>query len=152
MTFIMKAADQLGWMTVIAWQALAASVAFIIGTLLQSLVILDDPDYAYTSWQGTLIVWAVIAFSMLINTVARSLLPKLEGIILVIHIIGCFGVFVPLLVLSEQKSSLDVWLTFNNGGGWSSQGLSTMIGILLSVFLFTGVDGAVHVIPKRQFC
>ena len=110
-------------MTVIAWQALSASSHFLSGTLIQALLVVSYPDRNFASWQGTLLAWAVVAFSMTINTVARKLLPRLEGLILVVHILGCFGVFVPVLVLSNHQSTADVWLHFINNGGWATQGM-----------------------------
>ena len=109
-------------MTVIAWQALSASSHFLSGTLIQALLIVSYPNYNFKSWQGTLLAWAVVVFSMTINTIARKLLPRLEGLILVVHILGCFGVFVPVAVLSDHNASVDVWQNFVNNGGWSTQG------------------------------
>ena len=134
-----------GWMTVLGWQALVASTAYISGTLIQAVVVLTTPSYEPHNWHGTLIVFAVLCWGMLINTSARKLLPVLEGPILCVHILGFFGVLVPLVVLSSHRASSDVWGAFENAGGWPTEGLSTMIGLLMSIFLFTGVDGAIHV-------
>ena len=134
-----------GWMTVIGWQALVASTGFIAGTMIQALAVLTIPTYQPANWQGTLIIWVVLLWGVLINTTARKLLPRLEGPILLVHILGFFGVMIPLVVFSSHRSSSDVWRAFENGGAWSTQGLSTMIGLLMSIFLFTGVDGAIHV-------
>ncbi|OJJ45100.1 hypothetical protein ASPZODRAFT_27113 [Penicilliopsis zonata CBS 506.65] len=133
-----------GWMTTVGWQALVASTGYISGTLIQTLVIITVPGYEATSWQGTLIIFAVLLFGFAINTAARRLLPTLEGPVLCIHILAFFGVLVPLCVLSSKRDSSEVWALFINQGGWSTQGLSTMIGLLMSIFLFTGVDGAIH--------
>jgi hypothetical protein len=134
-----------GWMTTVGWQALVASTAYISGTLIQALVVLTIPSYEPQRWHGTLIIWAVLLWGVFINTTARRLLPRLEGPVLCVHILGFFGVLVPLVVLSSHRESSDVWGAFVNEGGWSTQGLSTMIGLLMSIFLFTGVDGAIHV-------
>ena len=135
----------IGWLTVIGWQALVASTAYISGTLIQAVVVLTIPSYNPKNWHGTLLVFAVLLWGMLINTSARRLLPWLEGPILCVHILGFFGVLVPLVVLSSHRDSSEVWEAFENAGGWSTQGLSTVIGLLMSIFLFTGVDGAIHV-------
>ncbi|KUL81939.1 hypothetical protein ZTR_10359 [Talaromyces verruculosus] len=133
-----------GWMTSIGWQALVASTGYIAGTLIQTLVVITIPSYEATSWRGLLIIYAVLLFGFIINTVARQLLPTLEGPVLCIHILAFFGVLVPLCVLSSKRDSSGVWADFVNEGGWDTQGLSTMIGLLMSIFLFTGVDGAIH--------
>ena len=36
-----------GWLTVISWQALVAGTAYVAGTLVQGLLILNHPDYDY---------------------------------------------------------------------------------------------------------
>ncbi|KAE8552117.1 hypothetical protein TMatcc_002128 [Talaromyces marneffei ATCC 18224] len=133
-----------GWMTSIGWQALVASTAYISGTLIQTLVVITIPSYEATSWRGVLLIYAVLLFGFAINTVARRLLPTLEGPVLCLHILAFFGVLVPLCVLSSKRESGEVWTYFVNEGGWDTQGLSTMVGLLMSIFLFTGVDGAIH--------
>ncbi|PCG88272.1 Amino acid/polyamine transporter I [Penicillium occitanis (nom. inval.)] len=133
-----------GWMTSIGWQALVASTGYIAGTLIQTLVVITVPSYEATSWRGLLIIYAVLLFGFIINTIARRLLPTLEGPVLCIHILAFFGVLVPLCVLSSKRDASEVWAYFVNEGGWDTQGLSTMIGLLMSIFLFTGVDGAIH--------
>lgn len=124
-----------GWMTVVAWQALDASSAFLSGTLIQALLVVRYPEYNMTGWRGTLMVYAVLLFSVTINTVARSLLPRLEGLILIIHVMGFFGVLIPLVVLSDKISTHDVWTQFNNGGDFPTTGLSTMVGVLMSLYV-----------------
>ncbi|EED14428.1 amino acid transporter, putative [Talaromyces stipitatus ATCC 10500] len=133
-----------GWMTSVGWQALVASTGYIAGTLIQTLVAITVPSYEATSWRGLLIIYAVLLFGFIINTIARRLLPTLEGPVLCIHILAFFGVLVPLCVLSSKRDASEVWAYFVNEGGWDTQGLSTMIGLLMSIFLFTGVDGAIH--------
>lgn len=134
-----------GWMTVVAWQALSAALAFVTGALIQSLTILSNPNYDHQPWQGSLMAWGILVFAFIINTIARGLLPRLEALIIVVHILGAVAVIATLLVMSDHVSSETVWTEFYNGGGWSSQGLSTVIGILMPIYFFTGVDGAIHV-------
>ena len=129
----------------IGWQSATASAAYISGTLIQGIVTLTIPTYEPQKWQAVLVIWAVIAWGLFINTIARGLLPWLEGPLLVIHVLGFFGVVVPIVVLGEHSGSSKVWASFNNGGEWPTQGVSTMVGLLMSLFLFTGVDGVVHV-------
>lgn len=117
---------------------------YFAGTLTQALVALSIPSYEPQRWHGTLLTWAVLAFGCVINTSMRRLLPILEGPILFFHILGFLGTMVPLVVLSPHRSSTDVWAAFENGGGWPTQGLSVMVGLLYAQFVFTGVDGANH--------
>lgn len=78
--------------------------------------------------------------AVLVNTVISSVLPKIEGLILILHILGFFAVLIPLVYMSPSKASVkDVFTLFLNQGGWSSQGLSFFIGLMGSVFSFLGI-------------
>jgi choline transport protein len=123
---------------VIGWQAGQASVAFLGATMIQALIILNHPDYVPKRWQGTLIFYAVIAFIVFINTYLARWLPKIEGMILCVHILGFFAILIPLVHLAPHGSAKDVFATFINGGGWSSDGLSFFVGLITSVFSFLG--------------
>jgi choline transport protein len=113
-----------GWLTVGGWQAAVASGGFLTGTLIQGLIALIVPDYNPKAFHGTLLFWAVIFFGVFINTVVSNLLPKFEGLILILHILGFFAVLIPLVVLAPHGNSSDVFTVFMNGGGWPNQGLS----------------------------
>lgn len=133
-----------GWLTVIGWQAGQASVAFLCATLVQALVILNHPTYVPERWQATLIFYAVLAVVLFVNTYLARWLPKIEGLVLCIHILGFFGVLIPLVYLAPHGKASDVFATFVNGGGWSTDGISFFIGLITSVFSFLGADSACH--------
>lgn len=130
--------SNLGWLTLCGWQASVGSGAYLTGTLIQGLLILTRPTYVPQNWHGTLLYWAVMLFAVVINISAGWLLPKFEGALLVLHILGFFGIMIPLLTLGPRGSSRDVFTTFMNLGGWKTQGLSFCIGIMGNVFAFVG--------------
>lgn len=134
-----------GWLTVAGWQATFASGCYLCGTLIQGLMVLTNPNYNPLPWQGTLLYWAVVIFCVFINVAARGLLPKFEGLILILHITGFFAIIIPLVYLSDHGTASDVFTTFINGGNWPNQGLSLFVGMLGNVFAFTGADAATHV-------
>jgi amino acid transporter len=107
---------------------------------------LCQPDtYVPQNWHVTLLYWAIIGFCVFINIAAGWLLPKFEGALLVLHILGFFAILIPLLVLGPQGNAKEIFTTFINLGGWQTQGLSFCIGIMGSVFAFVGGDGPIHV-------
>jgi hypothetical protein len=53
-------------------------------------------------------------------------------------VIGFFAVLIPLVYLGPHGSAKDVFASFINGGGWSTDGLSFFVGIIASVYTFTG--------------
>ncbi|KAI1370332.1 putative GABA permease [Hypoxylon crocopeplum] len=135
-----------GWLTITGWQALLASGGFVTGTMIQGLILLTHPDYANVmkNWHGTLLFWAVVLLSYVINTAMGSLLARFEGFVLILHLVGFFAVLLPLVLLSEHGTATDVFDTFLNLGDWQTQGLSFCIGIVGSIFAFLGGDGAIH--------
>ena len=64
-----------GWLTAIGWQVYLASVCFLVGTIIQGLIVLNDPTYVYERWHGTLLAIAVVFFSIVFNTALASRLP-----------------------------------------------------------------------------
>lgn len=135
-----------GWLAVTGWQALIASGALITGTMIQGLVLLTHPGYASVmqNWHGTLLLWAIVLISYVINTAAGSLLARFEGLVLVLHILGFFAVILPLTLLSPHGSAQDVFNTWSNSGLWQTRGLSFSVGIMGNVFAFLGGDCAIH--------
>jgi choline transport protein len=129
----------------IGWQAAVASGAYFTGTLVQGLLILTQPTYVPEAWHGTLLSWATLTFAVMINVLAGWLLPKFEGLLLILHIVGFFGIMIPLLTLGPKGDPKTVFTTFMNLGEWPTQGLSFCIGIMGSAVAFIGGDGAIHV-------
>ncbi|KAI1409796.1 putative GABA permease [Hypoxylon sp. FL1857] len=132
-----------GWMTFAGWQAVNASAAYLTGTLLQSIIILANPDYVSQPWQAMLFFWAILAIEVFINVFASKTLAYFEGLVLVLHILGFFAILIPLVCLAPH-SDASFFTTFVNSGGWSTQGLSFMVGLPTSVFSLIGADSAVH--------
>ncbi|TKA67935.1 hypothetical protein B0A55_06567 [Friedmanniomyces simplex] len=133
-----------GWISVLGWQTGLASIAFIAGTLIQGLIVLNNPDYIFQRWHGTLLIIAIVAFAVLFNTVFAKHLPVIEGLVLILHLLGFFGVIIPLWVLSPRNTAGTVFTQFDNLRGWPTQGVSFMVGLLTSVYGLLGADSAVH--------
>ncbi|KAI9832416.1 MAG: hypothetical protein M1819_004405 [Sarea resinae] len=133
-----------GWQSVLAWQACLASAAYLAGTMIQGLMVLNHPDYDFKRWHGTLLLYAVMLLALFFNTYLADHLPKVEGAVLTLHILGFFGILIPMTYLAPHGNAHDVFATFLNLGGYHSMGLSFFVGIITTVFAFLGADGAVH--------
>ncbi|MCJ1469212.1 hypothetical protein MMC07_007845 [Pseudocyphellaria aurata] len=133
-----------GWICVMGWQTGIASVAFLAGTQIQGLLVLNVETYVFHRWHGTLLVIAVSSFSVIFNTVAAKQLPMVEGLVLILHVFGFFAILIPLWVLAPRNSASVVFTQFTNNGGWSNLGLSCLVGMLSSVFTLLGADSATH--------
>jgi choline transport protein len=116
----------------------------------QGLIVLTDSSYEPKPWQSVMLYWGVILFGVIINTVVSSWLPKFEGLILILHIIGFFAIILPLVILGPHASAKEVFTTFINTGDWSSQGLSFFVGLIGNVYAFFGADGAIHMSEEIQ--
>ncbi len=135
----------IGWLTSLAWIATVATETLFAGTIIQGIMILDNPAYAAKPWQGTLLTWVVILGCILINVVLPSLLPRFEVFILVFHLAGFVAIVATLWAMTPEYSApKDVWATALNKGGWPTQGLSYCIGFLGNVATFVGADASVH--------
>lgn len=140
----------IGWLCVLSWQSTAASAAFLVGTQIQGLLVLNYPDYVFEAWHGTLLTIAIAAVSVLFNIVLAKELPVVEGIVLVIHIFSWCGILVTFWVLSPMADAKTVFTTFSDGGGWGSIGGSTLVGITAGLLPLTGADAAVHMAEEVQ--
>lgn len=133
-----QALSSAGWLSLAGWQASVGSGAYLTGTMVQGLLALTQPSYVPQNWHGTLLYWAVMLFCVTINIAAGWLLPKFEGALLILHIVGFFGIMIPLLTLGPKGDTQFVFTTFFNLGEWRTQGLSFCIGMMGNVFAFVG--------------
>ncbi|RAL04507.1 putative GABA permease [Aspergillus ibericus CBS 121593] len=133
-----------GWLTVIGWQAAFASSSYMAGTEIQGAIILGRNAYNALPYQGTLLMWAVVLVALGVNIIGGKFLPRLETLILMIHILGYFGVLIPMTYMSDHKSTREVFTEFTNGGNLYTDGLSFFVGMTGCVFAFAGGDAAVH--------
>ncbi|CAD6584222.1 MAG: hypothetical protein ASARMPRED_001636 [Alectoria sarmentosa] len=139
-----------GWLTVIGWQAGFATANLVSAALIQGLIVLTRPNYDPKPYHHMLLFWAVMAFAVFINVLASTVLPKFEGLILVLHIVGYFAILLPLLILGEHQDPHQVFGLWLNLGNLPTQGTSFMVGLLGPVFMFLGADGAVHMSEEIQ--
>ncbi|RMZ91501.1 hypothetical protein DV736_g1274, partial [Chaetothyriales sp. CBS 134916] len=133
-----------GWLTAIGWQVYNASVCFLVGTIIQGLIVLNDETYVYQQWHGTVLSISIVVFSIAFNTVLASRLPVIEGMVLVLHILGFFAIIIPLWVMAPRAPADVALLQFVNNGKWPTTGLSAMVGLLAPMAVLVGYDCSVH--------
>ena len=68
--------------------------------------------------QGTLFTIGVALFAVLFNIFAAKQLPIFEWLVLVFHVVGFFVMMVPLWALAPKVSTHEIFLEFENYGGW----------------------------------
>ncbi|KAL2043899.1 hypothetical protein N7G274_003419 [Stereocaulon virgatum] len=139
-----------GWLTVITWQALVAGTAYVSGTLIQGLLILNYPNYGYQRWHGTMLFYAALAFALFVNTFLGRLLPRIESGMLFFHILGFFGLIIPLVYLAPHRPASEVFGNFLNLGDFKTSGLSFFVGLVTAMDAFPGLDAADHIAEEIQ--
>ncbi|PYH88762.1 amino acid transporter [Aspergillus ellipticus CBS 707.79] len=133
-----------GWMSVLAWQAGTASGNFLTGTIIQGLISARDPSYDPKGWQGTLFVFAMILITYIFNVYAAGLMARMQNLLLATHILCWVVVVVVLWALAPLRSADDVFTEFQNFGGWSSMGLTVMVGQLAAIYGCLSSDACAH--------
>lgn len=133
-----------GWLSFLGWQTGVCGTAFLVGTSLQGLIALCVPTYEAQPWQGTMIVIGVVCFTVIFNTFLAKKLPFVEGLMLMLHIVGLFAIMIPLLVLAPRHNAKAVFTEFTNNGGWPTDGVSFMVGLNSIVVTLSGFDSTVH--------
>lgn len=63
----------MGWLCVLAWQVGCTSGAYLIGTQIQGLIVLNNHNYVYERWHGSLLAIVVCGLAILFNMVRRYL-------------------------------------------------------------------------------
>lgn len=81
---------------------------------------------------------AVTGIAVIFNTALIRKLPVIEGLILLLHILGFFAIIIPLWVTSPRKPANEVFFDFQDNGNWGSTVGACVLGILAPVFSFIG--------------
>lgn len=121
-------------MSVLAWQAGAASGSFLTGTIIQGLLTLSYPEYEASNWRGTLLVFAMVVLIYTFNIWMAQELPMMQNFLLILHVCGFLGIVIVLWTLAPRNSAEKVFTEFTNLGGWSSMGVCLMVGQISAIY------------------
>jgi hypothetical protein len=121
-----------------SWQAGTASGAFVVGTIIQMLIALNQPSYLPEGWQGTLVVIGIALLVANINIWCVKALPFTQNVLFAVHAFGFTAIVIILWVVARVQSPKNVFTLFENNGQWSSMGLSLMVGQINSVYFMIG--------------
>ncbi|KAJ0414758.1 amino acid/polyamine transporter I [Aspergillus carlsbadensis] len=133
-----------GWMSVLAWQAGSASGSFLTGTIIQGLISIRNPDYVPKDWQGTLFVFAMILVIYIFNVYAADAMPILNNLLMIFHVLSWTVIIIVLWAMAPHRSAKSVFTEWSNQGGWSSMGLSVMIGQISAIYGSLSSDATAH--------
>ncbi|PNH45154.1 hypothetical protein VD0004_g2653 [Verticillium dahliae] len=139
-----------GWMTTLGWLASLASSVYVLAYQVQACINATNPDYAFTSWQITLLMWAILFLTVMFNTYGTPFFPQLETASLIGHIVGFFVVMIPLWVLCDKNSARDVFLTFQDQSGWDNMGAAYLTSQIYIMWCCFGSDSVVHIAEEVE--
>ncbi|KAK1144573.1 hypothetical protein N8T08_005446 [Aspergillus melleus] len=111
-----------GWLCATGCECAIASIAFLGGTIIQGLAVLNYPDYVFE----------------------REKLPLVEAFVLILHVAGLFIIIIPLWALAPISDAKTVFTKFSNSGEWNSDGTATMVGLVTAITAMIGYDCTVH--------
>jgi amino acid transporter len=111
--------------------------------MIQGLFVLNIETYNSKQWHGSLLTLAILLIAVVFNTLLARRLPLVEAIFVFAHIIGIF-IFIPVWVLSPRREGGSPLTEFYNPGGWSSDGVATMVGTIGPIAALMGFDCSVH--------
>lgn len=112
----------------------------MMGGVIPGLITLNAESYVAKPWHSTLIAIGAVSIAILFNTLLGVKLPFIEGIVLTLHVAGLFGIVIPLWATAPIGNAKETLLVFTNDGGWSSTGLSALIGMTSIVGTLVGYD------------
>lgn len=132
------------------WQALIATVAYTAAGVLLSMITIYHPGYQQTNWQQSLVMIGIAILATLMNTYGAKKLPMLEGLVLVVQVVGFICIITPLWVLAPKAPASEVFGSFQNLGGWSSMGAACFVGSITATASFAGSDAAAHMSEETE--
>ena len=89
--------------------AILAGSGYVCGTQIEAVIQLNSPGYVPERWHGTLLFWATVLIAVIVNTVLGQLMPPIEAVMLVVHVLGFFAILIPLVVVCVASSRRPSW-------------------------------------------
>jgi amino acid transporter len=132
-------------MSTLGWMASVASGTFVVTSQIEAMLLVTNPDFAFSRWQYTLIMLAFQILNIAFNTYGAPILPALETVCLFAHILGFFIVWIPLLVLCPKNSAYEVFADFQDNSGYGNMGAAYLISQVYVMYCSLGSDCVVHI-------
>ena len=113
---------------------------FLVGSLVQTIILVNNESYPFPSWQGTLLAIGAMCLAYIGNVYGSKILPRWQIAVFIIHVVGYIGYIVPVWVKAPRATHYQVWGEFDNTGGWSNIGLAVLVGQLSGISQQVGID------------
>lgn len=128
------------WLSTLAWQSGNTQGIFLLGTLIQSIILINNPDYAFPNWHATVIAIGVTIVSVPLSIYGTHIIPYLQNALFALALAAYVGFLIPIWINAPVVPSSDVWTKWEFTGGWESTVLAVFIAQLPAITARTGVD------------
>jgi len=135
-----------GWITWFAWVSTLAGIANTSAYMLQSLVVANYPNYEAKAYHVTLIIFALLIIEGLMNMYTWFLIPWIELLAGILHIVLFITFVVVLVTLAPRHSAGFVFLQRESASGWTNAFAAFNLGLMTPSWGFVGQS------PSRPVC
>lgn len=112
----------------------------LVGTLIQTIIVVNVPDYSNPPWHGTLLSLVAVTLAFYGSIFGNRILPYWQNGAFAIHVLAYFAILIPIWVNAPEATHEQVWTRFGISSGWSSLPLAIMIGQLPGITYQVGID------------
>ncbi|KAF4868981.1 Choline transport protein [Colletotrichum siamense] len=134
-----------GSVNFLGWIANGAGFVIQMPVMVLSLASYLDPQYIPETWHIFLLFQAFNFAFTAYNIFLMKRTAWIHDLGFFISLTAFFVITVTCLARSNPKQdSSFVWTTFINDSGWSSKGIVFFTGLLNPNFIYSGLDGAIH--------
>lgn len=138
-----------GWSTTFSWIALLASVANVSANAIVSVAVANNPDFDVKQWHIVLIMLACLVGIGLLNLYLFQVIPWIECVGGLLHIILWIVFIVVLLTLADRHTTDFVFFQGSTLSGWNSAAAFN-IGNQASSWCFVSFDFISHISEETQ--
>ena len=130
-----------GWLSTLAWQSIVAVDSFLIAEVILGMITINNSSFVPQRWQATLLIIATVLGLAAFNFFAGKKLAVAENLFVALHLLAFLPVIVTLLAMTPEKQTASAVFTqfTDNGAGWSSIGLTVMVGQVSCIFVVLGM-------------
>ena len=133
-----------GWSTTFSWIALLASISNVTANAIVSVAVANNPSFDVKQWQIVLIMLGCLVGIGLLNLYLFRVIPWIECVAGLLHIVLWIVFIVVLLTLADRHSSNFVFFQGSTLSGWNSAAAFN-IGNSASSWCFVSFDFISHI-------
>ncbi|KAJ9132622.1 Choline transport [Pleurostoma richardsiae] len=134
-----------GSFNLFGWIVTAAGFVITVPQMITALATYWNPGYVVERWHVFLMYQALNFVFTAYNVFLSKRIVWIYDVGFLISLLGFFVITVSCLARSHPKQSSEfVWTTFIDTSGWSSRGIVFFTGLVNPNFIYSGLDGAIH--------